>query len=263
MTSALQGPLRFGAFEFNPVSGELRKHGLAVKLTPLERTLLSELVQSPTRILTRKELQSRLWPTSDFLDFEHGLNKVVHSLRTALGDAGRNSRFIETLPRRGYRFIPVWIQTTGRRATDAPSVSNVFSVAVLPIDVVGGGPEAELFARLFASALTDALAGIEGLGVLAQGTIRSFNISGVNPQFAGGAMGVRAVVAGEMIVREAEIYLRVELIDVIDGRQIRAASVRRAKITDHAVEEVANELFSQFRPVLLGIQTDTKAARLN
>ena len=262
MPTALQSPLRFGAFEFNPASGELRKHGLVVKLTPLTRTLLSELLQSPTRILTRKELQSRLWPSRDFLDFEHGLNKVVHSLRTALGDEGRNSRFIETLPRRGYRFIPVWLQISGRRATDAPSVSGGFSVAVLPIEVVDGGHEEALFARLLASALTDTLSEIQGLSVLAQGTVRSFNINGMVPQFAGVAMGVNAVIAGEMIVRGSEIYLRMELFDVSDGRQILPASVTRTNMADHTAEEVANELLCKFRPALLSAE-NSKAARLN
>lgn len=263
MSSALQGPLRFGAFEFNLVSGELRKHGLIVKLTPLTRALLSELVQSPTRILSRKELQSRLWPKRDFLDFEHGLNKVVHSLRTALGDEGRNSHFIETLPRRGYRFIPAWIQTTGRRATDTPSFSGGFSVAVLPFDVVGGGPEDALFARVLASALTDALSGFEGFSVLAQGTVRSLNISGVSPQFAGGAMGVSAVIAGEMIVRESETYIRMELIDVTDGRQISVACLRRANLREHAAEEIAGELLCKSQPTFLAVRGNWKAVGLN
>ena len=255
MTSALPGPLRFGAFEFNPANGELRKHGLEVKLTPLSRALLSELIQNPSRVLTRKELQARLWPASEFLDFEHGLNKVVYSLRAAMGDMGRKSRFIETIPRRGYRFIPAWIQTTGRRATDSPNRSGRFSLAVLPIEVVGGGPELTVYARLIVSAFTDALTGLEGLSVIAQGTVRSFNLSGVTPQFAGGAMGVCAVVAGEMILGDSDVYLRMELIDVSDGRQLSAASVRRTNPNPFDAEGVANELLCRFGSVL------TKAAR--
>lgn len=261
MTAALQSPLRFGAFEFNPASGELRKHGLEVKLTPLTRALLSELVQNPSRVLTRKELQSRLWPARDFLDFEHGLNKVIYSLRAALGDMGRKSRFIETIPRRGYRFIPPWIQTTGRRATDFPNPTGKFSLAVLPIEVVGTIPETSVYARLVASALTDMLTGLQGLSVLAQGTVRSFNVAGVNPQFAGGAMGVSAVIAGEMILRESDAYLRMELIDVSDGRQISAASVKRANPLHYDAEEIAKELLRQFQPVLSAVQASSSRDR--
>lgn len=254
MTSPLPGPLRFGAFEFNPASGELRKHGLEVRLTPLARALLSELLQNSSRVLTRKELQSRLWPTNDFLDFEHGLNKVVFQLRAALGDMGRKSRFIETIPRRGYRFLPVWIQTTGRRATDFPNPTGRFSLAVLPVEIQGDHPDAAIHARLVAFALTDALTSLDGLSVLAQGTVRSFNVAGVNPQYAGGAMGVSAVIAGEMIVRESDLYLRMELIDVSDGRQLSAASLKTTNLADYDTEAIANELLRRFRPVLRAAQ---------
>jgi DNA-binding winged helix-turn-helix (wHTH) protein len=251
MTSALPGPLRFGAFEFNPPDGELRKHGLEVKLTPLAKALLSELIQNPSRILTREELQSRLWPEREFLDFEHGLNKVVFLLRSALGDLGRKSRFIETIPRKGYRFIPTWIQTSGRRATDSLYPSGKMTVAVLPIEVVGTNPEAAIIARLTAAALTDALSVISDLGVLAQGTVRSFNIVGVNPRFAGGAMGVEIVIAGEMIFSDSGIHLRVELIDVSNGQQLCAACVKQIDRAHHDAEELAGIVFRQLQPALI------------
>ena len=255
MTSALPGPLRFGAFEFNPSSGELRKHGLEVKLTPLARALLWELIQNPSKILTREELQSRLWPERQFLDFEHGLNKVVYMLRFALGDIGRKSHFIETIPRKGYRFIPTWIQQAGRRATDSLNPPSKMSVAVLPFEVVGTHPEAAILARLTASALTDSLSGMQNLGVLAQGTVRSFNVAGINPGFAGGAMGVGVVIAGEMIFSDAGIQLRIELIDVTNGQQVSAASVKRANRAHYDAVAIAAEVFLQIQPSLAGPKT--------
>lgn len=251
MTSVLQNPLRFGAFEFNPASGELRKHGLEVSLTPLARALLTELVQNPSRVLTRQELQARLWPARDFLDFEHGLNKVVYSLRAALGDMGRKSRFIETIPRRGYRFIPAWIQTTGRRATDFPNSAGKFLIAVLPFEVAGAHPGASVYGKLVTSRLTDSLAAVPGISVLAQAMVRSFNVEGVNPQFAGGAMGVRAVIAGEMMVDESEIYIRIELIDAADGAQLSAAEAHASLLLEAQIEKtIADQLLNRLRPCL-------------
>lgn len=256
MTSALLHPFRFGAFEFNPASGELRKHGLEVRLTPLTKALLTELIENPSRVLTRKELQSRLWPQRDFLDFEHGLNKVVYSLRAALGDLGRKSRFIETIPRIGYRFIPAWIQTTGRRSTDFPNSAAKFSLAVLPLEVVGSDPETSLCARFVASALTDALSGHEGVSVLAQGTVRSFNVAGVSPQFAGGAMGVRAVITGEMIPRTTDVYVRMELIDVSDGAQLSSAETRiPIPFEKHIEKKVVHDVLGRLKPCLLALAT--------
>src|SRR5258707_13331902 len=91
------GPLRFGLYELNPLSGELRTRGLRVRLTPQAMTLLGLLVEPPIRMRTREEIQRRLWPGNTFVDFERSLNKAVHSLRVWLGDAATNPRVIESV----------------------------------------------------------------------------------------------------------------------------------------------------------------------
>src|SRR5579863_10210713 len=96
---------RFGAFEANAATGELRRRGLRVKLNTQPFQLLLILLNRPGELVTREEIQRELWPDGTFVDFEHGVNSAVNRLREALGDKAGNPRFVETLARRGYRFI--------------------------------------------------------------------------------------------------------------------------------------------------------------
>ena len=114
-------PLRFGVFEVNFSAHELRKHGIRVRLPGQPFHLLSILLEKPGEVVTREEMRQRLWPSDTFVDFEHGLNSAIKKLRAALGDTPENSRYIETLPRIGYRFIaPVQVipESLERRRLD-------------------------------------------------------------------------------------------------------------------------------------------------
>ncbi|MBV9146900.1 MAG: winged helix-turn-helix domain-containing protein, partial [Acidobacteria bacterium] len=103
--SAPSARIRFDVFEADLRSGELRKHGLKIKLHQQPFQVLTTLLERPGEVVTREELQARLWPSDTFVDFEVGLNSAVKKLREALHDSAETPRFIETLPRRGYRFI--------------------------------------------------------------------------------------------------------------------------------------------------------------
>lgn len=96
---------RFGLFDVDRRTGELRKQGLRLRLRGRPIDILLALLDRPGEVVTRDELRQRLWPADTFVDFDHGLHSAVNRLREALGDAADNPRFIETLPRRGYRFI--------------------------------------------------------------------------------------------------------------------------------------------------------------
>ncbi|MGH9330649.1 MAG: winged helix-turn-helix domain-containing protein, partial [Vicinamibacterales bacterium] len=96
---------RFGVFEFDPRVGELRRRGLKVRVRGRPLDILAILLERRGEVVTREQLRERLWPADTFVDFDHGLNAAVNKLREALGDTAENPRFIETLPRRGYRFI--------------------------------------------------------------------------------------------------------------------------------------------------------------
>jgi len=97
--------LRFGVFELDLKTFELRKHGVRLRLSEQPCQILAILLEKPGDVVTREELRNRLWPGDTFVDFDHGLNNAVMRLREVLGDSSDSPRFIETLPRRGYRFI--------------------------------------------------------------------------------------------------------------------------------------------------------------
>src|SRR5439155_13391045 len=98
-------PIRFGPFEVDLAATELRKRGRKVPLQDQPFKVLALLVQRPGDLVSREELQRALWPSDTFGEFDEGLNKAVQKLRQALDDSSDNPRFIETLPRKGYRFI--------------------------------------------------------------------------------------------------------------------------------------------------------------
>jgi TolB-like protein/Tfp pilus assembly protein PilF len=146
--------LRFGIFDLDLQAGELRRSGVRVKLQEQPFRLLAILLERPGEVKTREQLRQRLWPPDTFVDFEHSINIAVKRLREALRDSADNPRFVETLPRRGYRFIaPVETvgaipespreQVTSRKMTMPPSVKIM--LAVLPFENLGGDPEQEYF----------------------------------------------------------------------------------------------------------------------
>jgi TolB-like protein/DNA-binding winged helix-turn-helix (wHTH) protein/Flp pilus assembly protein TadD len=104
-SNQFRGRPRFGVFELDLRAGELRKHGLLVRLQEQPFQVLTMLLEHPGEVVTREELQKKLWPANTFVDFDHGLNKAINKIRDALGDSAESPRFVETVARRGYRFI--------------------------------------------------------------------------------------------------------------------------------------------------------------
>src|ERR1700760_2513535 len=97
--------VRFGTYEVSLQSGEVRKSGLRIRVQQQPLKLLEVLLERPGEVVTREELRSRLWPDESFGDFDQAVNIAIAKLRSALGDSAENPRYIETLPKRGYRFI--------------------------------------------------------------------------------------------------------------------------------------------------------------
>jgi Tol biopolymer transport system component/DNA-binding winged helix-turn-helix (wHTH) protein len=115
----------FGAFEVDLKTGEVRKHGMKIRLPEQSFQILSMLLEQPGSVVTRDQLRERLWPANTFVDFDHSLSAAINKLRTALGDSAENPRFVETLSRRGYRFIAPLI-SQGERAVvgSVPASAN-------------------------------------------------------------------------------------------------------------------------------------------
>jgi TolB-like protein/DNA-binding winged helix-turn-helix (wHTH) protein/Tfp pilus assembly protein PilF len=127
MEEVKRPPIRFGIFEVDLQAGELRRQGIKVKLQQQPFEVLAMLLERPGEVVTREEIQKRLWPADTFVDFDRGLNRATNRLRESLGDEADSPRFIETLPRRGYRFIaPVakW-EESGRIAELVPPQADV------------------------------------------------------------------------------------------------------------------------------------------
>ena len=121
-------PVRFGLFELNPSSGELLREGRRVRLQEQPFRILTLLLERRGELVTREDLRQRLWPSDTFVDFDDGLNAAVKRLRFALGDSPENPRFIETIPRRGYRFIAP-VATGSKQSLPPLPVADTRSVA--------------------------------------------------------------------------------------------------------------------------------------
>src|SRR5437870_8366841 len=132
--------VRFGAFELRKDAGELRREGTKIRLQEQPLQILRILLEEPGQVVTREELRQRIWPSDTFVDFDHGINNAIKRLREALGDTAETPRYIETLPRRGYRFIG------SINAGTESTVGGIRSLAVLPLENLSGDPEQEYFA---------------------------------------------------------------------------------------------------------------------
>jgi len=156
--------IRFDDFELDLHSGELRKSGVKIKLQAQPFQILQALLERPGEVVTRDELQKRIWPSETFVDFEQGLNNAVQRIRQALGDTVETPRFVETLPRKGYRFI-------GAVESKAPRIK---SLAVLPLENLARDPDGDYFAEGITEALISTLAKIGELRVVSRTSVMQY-----------------------------------------------------------------------------------------
>src|SRR2546423_3538821 len=115
---------RFGVFEVDLRAAEIRKRGVRIKLQEQPFQILSLLLEHPGEIVTREELRQKLWPAHTFVDFDRSLNKAMTKLRSALGDSAESPRYVETIPRHGYRFLPA-VQTHGESGSNGTSEISI------------------------------------------------------------------------------------------------------------------------------------------
>src|SRR5262245_13076554 len=137
--------IRFGVFELDGRTGELRKHGVRLKIQDQPFQVLQALLERPGELVTREEFQRKIWPQDTFVDFDQGLNRAINKVRDVLSDAAASPRFIETLPRRGYRFIaPVEASGVPVPMEAAPSALPP-QTAIAPRSYIGSGRVAACF----------------------------------------------------------------------------------------------------------------------
>jgi DNA-binding winged helix-turn-helix (wHTH) protein len=131
MSGAEKRIFRFGVFEADASSGELRKAGMRLRVQEKPFQVLMLLLEHPGEVVTREEVRQKLWPSDTFVDFDHSLNTIVNKIREALDDSAANPRFIETLSKRGYRFL-VPVESTSHRS-DHPVEKLIVATSTLAI----------------------------------------------------------------------------------------------------------------------------------
>src|SRR5258707_2260951 len=115
--------VRFGVFELDLSAGELRKNGVKLRLQEQPFQVLAMLLERAGEVVTREELRQKLWPSDTFVDFDHSLNTAVNKVREVIGDSASSPRYVETLARRGYRFIAP-VQNDVRTASGGDTTSH-------------------------------------------------------------------------------------------------------------------------------------------
>lgn len=141
---------RFGVFEADASTGELRRQGIRIKLNAQSFQVLFMLMERPGQLLTREEISRELWPDGTFVDSEHGVNSAINRIREALGDTASSPRFVETLARRGYRFVAP-VERISLSENSSPPISESPSSASTEQTVAPTEPETKRRSRILAS----------------------------------------------------------------------------------------------------------------
>jgi TolB-like protein len=213
--------VRFGSFELDQDAGELRREGAKVRLQEQPLQLLQILLEQPGKVIPREELRNRVWPSDTFVDFDHGINNAIKRLREALGDTAETPRYIETLPRRGYRFIGAI------NAVPEAVSGGIRSVAVLPLENLSGDPEQEYFADGLTEALITNLAKIGALRVVSRTTAMQYKkVRRSLPEIAR-ELQVDGIVEGTVLRSGGRVRISAQLIDARTDSHIWAESYER------------------------------------
>jgi TolB-like protein/Tfp pilus assembly protein PilF len=259
-------PIRFGIFEVDSRAGELRRQGLKVKLQDQPFQLLAMLLDCPGEVITREEVQKRLWPANTFVDFDRGLNRAMNRLREALGDSAESPRFIETLPGRGYRFIAQVERPdvqTGVTPCEAPRID---SLAILPLENLSADPAQDYFADGMTDELITAIAKIVSLRVISRTSIMQYKGVRKSLRVIAKELGVDAILEGTVLHSGPKVRITAQLVRARDDRHLWAERYERdlddiLMLQSEVAQAIAGQLqikltpqehsrLSQVRPVL-------------
>lgn len=255
--------LRFAGFELNRLTGELHREGERVRLQEQPLQILLALLERPGELVTREALRERLWPNGTFVDFERGLNSAVMRLRDALGDSAEEPKLVETLPRRGYRFLGEVEEADARRpesGSPAPGrkagvgsrvwLASLVALALLaalmgwggagkkstrgpaPVRSVAVLPFADLSAETgqeyFADGMTDQLilelGKLSELRVIARQSVVAYKGSERTAGEIAGELGVDGLIEGTVLRSGQQVRINVKLIRAADNTQLWQAS---------------------------------------
>ena len=260
LQSKLPQVLRFGVFQVDIRAGELHKNGVKLKLQEQPFQVLCLLLEHPGELVSREELRSRLWPADTFVDFDHGLNAAVKRLRDALGDDPYSPRVVETVPRRGYRFIDQSVASTLEVSKTHPTSSAedlvtgikqhklaavvallviaaglvglaaylhvrntevpIGSIAVLPFVNPDNDPNIEYISDGIPESIINSLSQLPNLKVMSRNSVFHYKGKDIDVQQVGNELGVTGLVSGRVLPRGDSIEVSAELTDVRDNTEI-------------------------------------------
>ncbi|PYV23788.1 MAG: hypothetical protein DMG24_13165 [Acidobacteria bacterium] len=262
--SSSPGVVRFGAFELDLRAGELHKNGLKIKLQEQPFQVLAMLLRHPGEVVTREELQKTVWPADTFVDFDRGLNKTINKIREALGDSADSPRFVETLPRRGYRFIAP-VEVAGPSLESSPqarrwwtiaaasavlivlvaalvivfpgrlrhwlgwgvSPAHIQSIAVLPLQNLSGDPEQEYFADGMTDEMIANLAKIGALRVISRTSVMHYKGTHKSLPEIGRELKVDAILEGTVLRSGGRVRITAQLIQASTDMHVWAETYER------------------------------------
>jgi TolB-like protein len=235
--------VRFGTFELSRRSGELRKRGLRIALQEQPLRILTALLERPGDVVAREELCRRLWPDGTFVDFEHSLNAAVRRLRTALGDAGSVPRFVETVHKRGYRFLALH-RAPGRESATSPAtiahlVRRRARLAVLPF-----GPGDGFTDGLTEDAITQLTQACPRIvGVIARASVEHARRDGGGAAEIGRALGADYLVEGHVRREGDRLRITAQLIEAQEETHLWARTFDRVMTDTLSLQaEIAQEI---------------------
>ena len=250
-SASIPETLRFDTFELDIRAGELRKRGKKLRLQGQPVQVLAALVRRAGSLVTREELRTEIWQSDTFVDFDHSLHNAIARLREALGDSAESPRFIETLPRRGYRFIGKVEGPEQREAESSAAVTSnegrIRSIAVLPLEDHSANREQEYFADGMTEALITSLAKIKALRVISRTSAMRYRGAKKSlPQIAR-ELNVDSVVEGSVLRSGNKIRIAAQLIHAATDQHLWAESYERdfqdilslqSEIARHVAEQV-------------------------
>jgi TolB-like protein len=253
---------KFGTFEVDFHARELRKGGIRIRLQDQPFEILAMMLDRPGEVVTRDELRHRLWPAGTFVDFEHSLNAAVKRLRAALGDDADNPRFVETLHRRGYRFIAaVEASENGLRSGRAQPESPGARLVVLPFSNLSNDPAQEYFSDGLTEEMITQIGRLfpSRLGVIARTSAMRFKNSGKSASEIGKDLSVdyllegsvrregdRVRITAQLIETRTETHLWAETYD----RRVEESLLLQSDVAARIAQSLAMELVPDRRDAL-------------
>ncbi|GAC1668683.1 MAG: hypothetical protein NVS9B4_24640 [Candidatus Acidiferrum sp.] len=270
--------IRFGPFELDVRSGELRKRGRKILLQEQPFQILLMLLERAGDVVLREEIRQRLWPDDTFVQFAPSINAAIQRLRKAMGDSADQPRYVQTVARRGYRLLET-VKTAGNgmeepggiavsaRSSSPPVAGTrrgnaLHSIAVLPFANASGDPDGDYLSEGITENIINGLSKIAELRVTPTSTVFRYRRKVMDPQAIGGELRVGVVLVGRVTQRDATLVVSAELLDVTEGVQLWGERYNR-KLADlfEIEQEIAKKISESLRVKLSGKEEERLTKR--